>query len=59
MNDIDNVVETLKIEMERTKINLFKGDDAPNASSSALMLNIDKATKHEIVTCEDKMISLL
>ena len=26
LNDIDNVVETMRIELERTKLNLFKDE---------------------------------
>ncbi len=26
LNDIDNIIETMRIELERTKLNLFKDD---------------------------------
>lgn len=30
LNDIDNIVETMRIELERTKLNLFKDDHHSN-----------------------------
>lgn len=33
LNDIDNIVETMRIELERTKINLFKDDHSKLNSS--------------------------
>lgn len=57
MNDIDNIVETMRIELERTKLNLFKDDHSKSGSSAAMLMKIDPQV--EIVTCEDKMIELL